>query len=159
MLIWLTIQIMNSLKRFALQVIRFIICSRRIVQLICVCVVVFLVAYILYWFTVQITKKSFIVRSVYEHIKWNRIGNILLICHVLSFVWLLCFMFVFLMFFLVLLCYWIDVRLSHLITYLVLTYLFDKNRHISHGELWRLMDFGDIWPWHLTLRVFLLALV
>ena len=38
--IWLTIQIMSSLQRFALEVIPFTICSRRIVQVICVCVVI-----------------------------------------------------------------------------------------------------------------------
>jgi len=33
---------MVQMKKIALQVILFIICSRRIVQLICVCVVIFL---------------------------------------------------------------------------------------------------------------------
>jgi len=53
-------------KRFALELIPFTICSHRIVQVICACVVILFSWLII---TLICTKKSFIVRSLYEYIK------------------------------------------------------------------------------------------
>jgi len=87
-------------------------------------------------------KKSFTVRSLYEHIKWNRIGIILLICHVLLSVFLLCFMFLFSMFVYVLLCYIVRMCICHilirLLTYYVLTAytraLYGRCIDLKHGH-------------------------
>ena len=100
---------MSSLQRFALEVIPFTIVSRRIVQVICVCMVILFSCLII----ILICTKSRLWLDLCMHIS-NRLVLVVLLLYVFLLLCFLCFYcsYVF-----------IDVRLSHLNKDYLLTYL------------------------------------
>jgi len=99
---WLTIQIMSSLQRCSLQVIFFTICSRRIIQVICVCVVIFFSGLIIIRICIKNRSLFDLCMNISKRIIYWYLVVLLTLCFY-------CF-YVFSMFY----CYCIDVCLSHL---------------------------------------------